>query len=688
MKETPEPYSVPPMRSLRIAKVFTAVFPVTELVLFLLASSLNASCISAFNPAVTRANGGVQPAVINGSQSDSGSDRKLESLIDQAQQAQGRGDYRSAAAFYGEVLKLRPHSAETRTNVGIMYHLLNDYTTAASHFQLALRENPELFVPNLFLGLDLLELRDPAKALSYLQRAWRLNPHDERAALGLGQAYAAQREFQPANDWYSRAAEMSPKDPEALFGLGITYLSLQRAAASELGSKGQDSLYGKRLLAEFFEQEGRVNDAVSLYKKLLQTNLSWPGLETALGFDYVQQGQIAAAQAEFKAELVKNPGFLLAHLGLARIALEERDFEGCTQGLAKIWKIDRNFLHTNVSISWSGLAPDKASELAKHLSGSASAMLDGELRSFLTDRLAELKQEPLHASPPVSEGEATDAGQAASLGTTPRDLYQQGRYSLCTQRLKVGQARLDRNRLVLLAQCGYYSGEYRVSFLASGRVLTTNAGDLEALYWRTASASKLAVVTLLDAGLADPNSYRVHLLLADAYRSMNKYDIAETEYRKALALKPGDGAVRLGLATLYWQSKKYDEALPEIKEALAARPNDPEASYLMGDILVARRQYSEARSYVATALGASGKTAYYAHALLGKIYASEAQTDQAIKELQLALPGDDDGSFHFQIYQLYKTVGDQKAAAAALRESEAIRQRLATEMRVAIERSE
>jgi tetratricopeptide (TPR) repeat protein len=570
-----------------------------------------------------------------------------------------------------------------------MYHLLGDYPTAANHFELALRENPELFVPNLFLGLDLLELHEPAEALSYLQRAWRLNPHEERVALGLGRAYAAQRKFQPANDWYSRAAEMSPKDSEALFGLGITYLNLQRAAASELGSKGQDSLYGKRLLAEFFEREGRVKDAVNLYKKLLETNLRWPGLETALGFDYIQQGQSAAAKAEFNAELVRNPGFLFARLGLARIALEDRDLEGCTQELAEVWKIDRDFLHTNINIFWSGLAPDKASKWKEHLVGNASATLDGELRSFLISRLAELGQGPEHASASVSQGEAAGPEQAVSLGTAcPRDLYEQGRYSLCAQRLKGNQARLDRNRLLLLAQCGYYSGEYRACFLASGRVLTMNPGDLEALYWRAASASKLAVVTLFDAGLADPNSYRVHLLLGDAYRTMNKYEIAETEYRKALALKPRDPALHLALATLYWQSKKYDQALPEINEALAARPNDPEANYLMGDILVARHQYSVARSYVTIALGANGKTAYYAHALLGKIYASQALTDKAIRELQFALPGDDDGSFHFQIYQLYKTVGDQKAAAAALRESEAIRQRLAAETRMAIERNE
>jgi tetratricopeptide (TPR) repeat protein len=240
---------------------------------------------------------------------------------------------------------------------------------------------------------------------------------------------------------------------------------------------------------------------------------------------------------------------------------------------------------------------------------------------------------------------------------------------------------------LLLAQCGYYSGDYRASFLAAGQVLMMKPADFEALYWRAASSSRLAVQTLYAAGLADPNSYRVHLLLGEAYRMMKKYVASEAEYRRSIELKPQEPAVHLGLATLYWQTKEYDKALPELQDALAGRPHDPEASYLMGDILVTRRQFSDAQPYLTAALGASGSTVYYTHGLLGKILASEDRTDDAIKEFQLALPGDDDGSFHFQLYRLYTKIGNQKAAAAALRDSEAIRQRKAEGMQLVFERS-
>jgi tetratricopeptide (TPR) repeat protein len=630
-----------------------------------------------------------QPAVSNGARSAPDSDLNLQTLFQRAQDAQSRGDYQSAAATYQHVLKLRPHSAEARTNLGVMYHLLGDYRQAVSQFELALREKPELFAPNLFLGLDLLKLLEPRRALGYLKRAQRLDPHDEPTALGLGQAYAALRQFQAANDWYSRASEIKPEDPEALYGLGITYLNLQRAAASELGTKGQNSFFPKVLLAELVEQQGRVADAINLRKKLLEMNTAWPGIRTVLGFDYIQQGQIASAKAEFQAELIQSPGFLLARLGLARISLEEGHLESYTQGLAKIWTIDRNFFRARIDTFLSGLAPDKSRKLEEQLRGNASAMLDGDLRNFLSGRLAQSGQDLADVPPLGLVGESARSDRMALLDkTNPFDLYQQGHYSSCTEKMKENQAHLDRNHLRLLAQCGYYSGDYRVSFVAAGRVLTLKPDDLEALYWRAASSSKLAFRALFDAGLADPGSYRVHLLLGEAYRAMNNDKLSEAEFRQALAISPGDAAAHLGLATLYWQAKGYDKAIPELRDTLAKRPNDPEASYLMGDILVARRHYSEAYPYARAGLAASGKTAYYAHALLGKIYASEGKMEKAIKELQLALPGDDDGSIHFQIYQAYRRVGDPQAAADALRDSEAIRQRLDLEIRAALERSE
>lgn len=613
------------------------------------------------------------------------SNARLRALFQEAAEAQSRSDFRAAAARYQEILKLDPNLAGARMNLGLMFHLLGEYHQAVGNFERVLRESPDLLGANLFLGIDLLKLRQPRRALRYLKTVEQSDPHNELAARSLAQAYTDLRQFQPANHWYFLAVEKNPKDPEALYGLGITYLDLERSAASELGSKGQDSPYSKRLLAEFFEDEGRVNDAIGLYKTLIQKNTNWPGLRTALGFDYVHQGQVGEAKGEFQAELAQNPGYLLARLGLARTFLEQGALDQCTRELQNTWTVDRVFFRANFEVLLSGLSSEKAGNLERALRDRLFGSIDPDLRNYLSSRLQKIR-EPLGS--PISGGNLQTIGQTVLRGkASPWVLYQQGRYSSCTQTLK-REDRLDRPLMLLMAKCSFYAGDYRASFLAAGQALTAKPDSYEAMYWRAISASKLTVETLLEANRADPNSFWSHLLLGRAYRMKQKYKASESEYRKALDLKPKDPAAHLGLATLFWQEKEYDKALPEIQATLLARPNDPEASYLMADILVARHQYSQARPYLTAALGAFGRTIYFVHALRGEVFASDGQVDEAIKEFQSALPGDSDGSFHFQLYRLYAKTGNQKAAAAALRGSQAIRRRSEENLQQAFERSD
>jgi len=175
------------------------------------------------------------------------------------------------------------------------------------------------------------------------------------------------------------------------------------------------------------------------------------------------------------------------------------------------------------------------------------------------------------------------------------------------------------------------------------------------------------------AGQASPNSLRIHLLLGDAFRGKEDYNEAEQEYRKALQLDPESFAARLGLATTFFQALKFDDALPELRTALQLNSKDPEANYMMGEILVYRHQYEEAFQYLTRALNGPPANLARVHALLGKVYAAQGRTAEAVAELKESLPADSDGSYHYQLYQLYKKLGDEKAAAAALEQSENIR---------------
>src|SRR5437667_8985488 len=184
---------------------------------------------------------GLLLAPIEAAQPGANIDAKLRALGREAQEAQTRGDYQSAAASYGQMLKLKPDLAEARANLGLMQHLMGRYGEAVETFEAALHARPELFAPNLFLGLDLLRLQQARRALPYLERAQRSNPRDEQATLGLAQVWVALGDFRKANGWYRRLAAMNLKNGEAWYGVGITYLRLQQSAIERLGKLDLDS---------------------------------------------------------------------------------------------------------------------------------------------------------------------------------------------------------------------------------------------------------------------------------------------------------------------------------------------------------------------------------------------------------------------------------------------------------------
>ncbi len=616
----------------------------------------------------------------------------IEALASRAQDAQGRGDYQSAAESYREILKLRPHWAEARANLGLMQHLMGKEREAIQSFEAALRVNPELFVPNLFLGLDLLGLREPRRALPYLERAQRLNPHDEQAALGLARAYEALREFEKAISGYDRAALLNPRNADSWYGLGVRYLNQQEAAIERLGKIGLDSVYFKALLADSFEQQEHPEGAVKIYRELLKSSPPLTCLRAALGFALIRQGHAQEAEEEFKQELKDNPGCLADRLGLARISVERGDIATALKELDEAWTGDSDFVQANASRVWLGLEPQKIDEFETELRQLAPAQSDDGKAGLLIHAIEKWRENP--AEVPVEPGDPSsrdrqDAkssqGETGRVSAEPERLFSQGHYARCAQALKPGLGSLPATDLLLLAQCAFYAGDYRGSFAASGKLLQTAPQDLSGLYWRARASEKLAVAALVRAGLAEPDSGRVHLLLGEIYRDKHNFKEAEAEYRKAISLKPGELAAHLGLATTYYRAFKFDLAIPEIQKALEISPGDPEANYLMGDILVYRHEYSEAMRYVRAALQGTPSSVPRVHALIGKIYASEGRLTDAVSELKQSLPGDRDGSFHFQLHRLYQKLGKEEAADAALKESETIRKNALARQRSLLE---
>jgi len=604
-----------------------------------------------------------------------------ESLAARAEEAQHNGDYRAAAQIYQEMLKARPDSAEVRANLGMMYHLLGEYAAAIPEFRTALQEEPGLFVPNLFLGLDLLQVEKPREAIPYLDRAHELNPHDANAVLGLGGAYTKLGNLLKARASYGEAVQLNPSNPRAWFRLGSTYWSLEDEGVERMGKAHLSSAYFQALGAESFVQQGRLNDAIAKYRQVLEAQSAPACLRSDFGFALIQSGTSEGAEREFQRELRDAPRCLMARLGLARIAVGRGDMTTAVDELSQVWQADHNFLSANAPMLWQGLSTEKLEGLETPLKG--TQVPDGVppgLRDALLAALARWRKNPVATVAEMSTNflagsvnPLLDVAAQRISQTKVAQSYSEGKYTACRESLKPALSRLPLRDSLLLAECAYDSGDFRTSFLASQHAVDANAQSPAAWYWRIKASQVLAVNALVQAGLAEPNSPAVHVMLGDVYRNRQEFREAETEYRKAIELKPLDVSAHLGLGATFYRAFLLDEALPELKTVLQLAPQNPEANFMMADILVLRHQFAEAEPYAKASLSGDASSRTKAHVLLGKIFASQGRPLEAIAQLKQALPDDPDGSFHYQIAMLYKRIGDESAAREALNQSEALR---------------
>jgi tetratricopeptide (TPR) repeat protein len=597
---------------------------------------------------------------------------QFESLLASAQQAQARGDFESAAEFYQKAVAIHSEIPELQANLGLMYYQTGKDQQAINAFTQAIRLKPGLFVPNLFLGLEYVKLKRFNEAVAHLTRAAASNPKDLQAQLGLGQAYAGSGKTRLASASYRRAVEIGPGNADTWFHLGVSYLEQVEADARLLLAQHKNSGYLYALVAETFSEQRAFIQAADAYKKTLALREFPPGMHAGYGFALLNRHDLAGAERELNAELVSNPGSLMAKLGLARLHVEQGAVEGGMKEVQSIWETDSGFLRTDAQLFNTGLPEPKRAEVKRVLE---EQQAKGNVSSEVSDLLR--RPAPGDIATDTSQGSTMDA---ASPGARNRpatvnaaQLYAKGRYGECRNLLASRLQLLQAKDLQLLARCAYSTGDSHRSFDAAQKLAVNPATEAEGLYWETRSAQKLATEALARASQVDSSSPKMHVLLGDLYRQRKFFPDAEQEYRKALSLQPEDTGALFGLSLTLLADNQMDQAFQLAQAALAKSPGDPELNAVMGEILCARDDYSGAETYLKKSLGTKPEYVSHVHALLGKVYANTNRIPQAIAELKLALPEDKDGNLHYQVARLYLKTGDRESAKEAFQVAQRLR---------------
>jgi tetratricopeptide (TPR) repeat protein len=594
---------------------------------------------------------------------------ELSSLLLAARQAQAKQDFAAAANDYEKAVKLQSDMPELWANLGLMQDATRNYSDAIESFRRAIRLKPSLYVPNLFLGIDLTRINRVREAIPPLVRAEAINPHDPLPPLSLGRAYLSIKNFVAARRAFQRAVGLDGRNSSAWFAFGIATLNEVEADGWKLSTEGANSTWAKALLAESLQEESRFKEATSREQAVLADDPHFPCAHSRLGFLYIAQQQEAAALREFADE---SEGCAFAALGRARLHVDAGEDAEALVVLRILWEHDEGFVRSNISLLTDSPASGRSIALLAFLDQQKGVGAVGlDLYESLSAALRGAPQPVDRFTLPANVKSSKNHGNARAAEADDRD----GRYGQCVADLAGNLATESNRDLLLLANCAFMTGDYDLSATASDLLATRSSQDMAALYWSIKANEKLAFVAFGRFEQLEPGSEKTHLLLGDMYRQRKRFQQAESEYKTASTLAPQDIAPLYGLASTYSQDSNSDQALSTAKIAVGMSPNDPDINLLIGEILVSRHEWAEAENYLKLGLNAKPQTLPHLHALLGQVYENTGRTQEAIKELQMGVASDEDGTVYYQLARIYGSIGNKAAAQDAFQRMKIIQQK-------------
>lgn len=466
----------------------------------------------------------------------------------------------------------------------------------------------------------------------------------------------------------------------ASFLLAVGILSAQTDDLAALSHQGRE------LMAA-----GRFSDAIPIYQKLVAAVPGNPGLILNLGLAEQMAGQPRQAIAQFQAVLRLQPDSVPALTSLATSALQTNQPKLAIAPLEKLIQLKAADQNARGMLAGAYMSVDRFSDAAaQYRSLTASDPNDAKGWYGLGkayEALAERAFGQLSRSAPQSPYVAAlladtrlQRGQYRSAFFFYREALNKlpnlpgihaGLAKVYENTGHTDWAAVEKAKEASAAACTSPTAECR--FLAGDLIAATKRTEASPvnLFWSTRAYNLLAA-RAFDHLATLSGSVEIHALKAQIFHGHSQDAEAAEEWKKALALAPGDPRLQTELITSLFLAHKYDEVMPLLASQLVNEPAAADLNFMMGESLWQTQQADKAEPYLERALKAQPNL-LPAHAALGLVYAQLNRHAEAVPHLQKALSLDDDGSLHYSLARAYQAAGDTPRAQEAMQQSQQIR---------------
>jgi protein O-GlcNAc transferase len=193
--------------------------------------------------------------------------------------------------------------------------------------------------------------------------------------------------------------------------------------------------------------------------------------------------------------------------------------------------------------------------------------------------------------------------------------------------------------------------------------------DVDTLYHRGRAYFLVANASYADMFKIDPDSFRVHQMLAESAAEAFRTEEAIHQYETAIQVAPRQPGLHEELADQYWTAGNLDKAATTYQGELEIDPTDTLAKFKLGSLYVVRGKSAEGVPLLRQAIQ-EDPSLRDAHYYLGDGLLDLGDAEEAVREYQLAIaqdPGDERAmTSYYRLSQAYKRLHQSNEARAAL----------------------
>jgi len=493
-----------------------------------------------------------------------------------------KGDYIKAQLEFKNAVKIDPKFAKGYYMIGLCAYKLKNLNAAFRNFNTAIELNPNLFDAQLKIGFIYILAKNPEEALKKAELVLEKESHNAQALLLKATALKFQGKKEEAVKILQDVISIDPKNAEAYITLAQLYGTKKDFALLEktlkMGLSKIPNHIGLNLaLASFYEAQGRLKEAESFYKKIIELSKKEDTQLLLVGF-YARTKMFAKAKQVITSLIKSYPNNYKYKFTLASILLDEKK-----------------------PTEAEGVLKKTIEEFPK----------EPEVYLFLANVYRQ-------------------QGKEEAYITTLKK---------CVKSVKESPLVFKAHNL--LAAFYLEKGKSKLAFDEINAVLEKNPRDLEAHYLKAKyhlkeKEANSAITELRFVLKERPKFLEAHRLLAKAYFMNGQIALAEDTLKEALKIEEKDLDSRFFLAQIYLRKHALKEAEKELKKILEVAPKHIPTLIMLGDVHFMQGEIKKAKEEYSKALNIDKQNAliYYK---LGVVEKKQGNFTEAIKHFEKAL---------------------------------------------------